>query len=165
MGFDKVEYYPLSVCGWSFRKSDGGKTGCTVGDRLINHTMHADDSVVLSPYSAALQQLLRACSSCDVQYDTNGDTNRRCPPWIYGDCISPLCCWVEDVCKDPHFRKCGFLCSQNHAVISSAGVFAPTLFSKTFGNLVCESCTNIPGNASVPFICRDCHYDSVGCFT
>uniref|UniRef100_A0AAQ5XKL6 Cation/H+ exchanger protein 1 n=1 Tax=Amphiprion ocellaris TaxID=80972 RepID=A0AAQ5XKL6_AMPOC len=49
--------------------------------------------------------------------------------------------------------------------ISIGGVFAPTLFSKTFGNLVCESCTNIPGNASVPFICKDCHYDTVGsCF-
>ncbi|XP_038595121.1 cation/H+ exchanger protein 1 isoform X1 [Micropterus salmoides] len=43
--------------------------------------------------------------------------------------------------------------------ISIGGVFAPTLFSKTFGNLVCESCTKIPGNASVPFICKDCHYD------
>uniref|UniRef100_A0A8C6UKI6 Cation/H+ exchanger protein 1 n=1 Tax=Neogobius melanostomus TaxID=47308 RepID=A0A8C6UKI6_9GOBI len=44
--------------------------------------------------------------------------------------------------------------------ISIGGVFAPTLFSKTFGNLVCESCTSIPGNTSVPFICKDCHYDS-----
>uniref|UniRef100_A0A8C5HFH5 Putative cation exchanger C521.04c n=1 Tax=Gouania willdenowi TaxID=441366 RepID=A0A8C5HFH5_GOUWI len=43
--------------------------------------------------------------------------------------------------------------------ISVGGVFAPTLFSKTFGNLMCESCTNIPGNGSVPFICKDCHYD------
>ncbi|XP_069021063.1 cation/H+ exchanger protein 1 [Embiotoca jacksoni] len=44
--------------------------------------------------------------------------------------------------------------------ISIGGVFAPTLFSKTFGNLVCESCTNVPGNISVPFICKDCHYDT-----
>nr|XP_046234921.1 cation/H+ exchanger protein 1 isoform X3 [Scatophagus argus] len=43
--------------------------------------------------------------------------------------------------------------------ISIGGVFAPTLFSKTFGDLVCESCTNVPGNVSVPFICKDCHYD------
>ncbi|XP_013888918.1 cation/H+ exchanger protein 1 isoform X1 [Austrofundulus limnaeus] len=42
--------------------------------------------------------------------------------------------------------------------ISIGGVFAPTLFSKVFGNLVCESCSNIPGNASAPFICKDCHY-------
>ncbi|XP_024145663.1 cation/H+ exchanger protein 1 isoform X3 [Oryzias melastigma] len=44
--------------------------------------------------------------------------------------------------------------------ISVGGVFAPTLFSKTFGNLVCESCSNIPGNTSVPFTCKDCHYDT-----
>ncbi|XP_019947709.1 cation/H+ exchanger protein 1 isoform X2 [Paralichthys olivaceus] len=44
--------------------------------------------------------------------------------------------------------------------ISVGGVFAPTLFSKTFGYLVCESCTNIPNNTSVPFICKDCHYDT-----
>lgn len=44
--------------------------------------------------------------------------------------------------------------------ISIGGVFAPTLFSKMFGNLVCESCTSIPGNTSVPFVCKDCHYDS-----
>ncbi|KAM4712314.1 cation/H+ exchanger protein 1 isoform 2-T2 [Anableps anableps] len=44
--------------------------------------------------------------------------------------------------------------------ISIGGVFAPTLFSKTFGNLVCESCSNTPGNATVPFICRDCYYDT-----
>nr|XP_020455074.1 putative cation exchanger C521.04c isoform X2 [Monopterus albus] len=43
--------------------------------------------------------------------------------------------------------------------ISIGGVFAPTLFSKTFGNLVCESCTNVPDNASVPLNCKSCHYD------
>ncbi|XP_068587492.1 cation/H+ exchanger protein 1 isoform X5 [Cebidichthys violaceus] len=44
--------------------------------------------------------------------------------------------------------------------ISVGGVFAPTIFSKAFGNLVCESCTNLPGNGSVPFVCKDCHYDT-----
>ncbi|XP_034529384.1 cation/H+ exchanger protein 1 [Notolabrus celidotus] len=44
--------------------------------------------------------------------------------------------------------------------ISIGGVFAPTLFSKIFGNLVCESCSNIPGNGSIPFVCKDCHYDT-----
>ncbi|XP_024861431.1 cation/H+ exchanger protein 1 isoform X2 [Kryptolebias marmoratus] len=42
--------------------------------------------------------------------------------------------------------------------ISIGGVFAPTLFSKIFGNLVCESCSYVPGNATTPFICKDCHY-------
>ncbi|KAM9771755.1 cation/H+ exchanger protein 1 [Syngnathus typhle] len=44
--------------------------------------------------------------------------------------------------------------------ISVGGVFAPTLFCKTFGSLVCEGCYNISGNASVPFVCKDCHYDT-----
>ncbi|KAM8908479.1 cation/H+ exchanger protein 1 isoform 1-T1 [Spinachia spinachia] len=44
--------------------------------------------------------------------------------------------------------------------ISVGGVFAPTIFSKAFGNLVCESCTDVPGNGSVPFVCKDCHYDT-----
>uniref|UniRef100_A0A096MHR4 Cation/H+ exchanger protein 1 n=1 Tax=Poecilia formosa TaxID=48698 RepID=A0A096MHR4_POEFO len=44
--------------------------------------------------------------------------------------------------------------------ISIGGVFAPTLFSKTFGNLVCENCSSTPGNSTVPFTCKDCHYDT-----
>ncbi|XP_076015106.1 cation/H+ exchanger protein 1 [Genypterus blacodes] len=43
--------------------------------------------------------------------------------------------------------------------ISIGGVFSPTLFAKIFGTLTCEGCTNMPGNGSAPFICRDCHYD------
>ncbi|XP_077354817.1 cation/H+ exchanger protein 1 isoform X2 [Festucalex cinctus] len=42
--------------------------------------------------------------------------------------------------------------------ISIGGVFAPTVFSKTFGSLVCEGCS-VPSNASVPLVCKDCHYD------
>uniref|UniRef100_A0A8C5FAU0 Cation/H+ exchanger protein 1 n=1 Tax=Gadus morhua TaxID=8049 RepID=A0A8C5FAU0_GADMO len=45
--------------------------------------------------------------------------------------------------------------------ISVGGVFAPTLFTKAFGSLVCEGCTNVPGNGSAPFICKDCYYDFV----
>uniref|UniRef100_A0A8D3BV67 Cation exchanger C521.04c n=1 Tax=Scophthalmus maximus TaxID=52904 RepID=A0A8D3BV67_SCOMX len=48
--------------------------------------------------------------------------------------------------------------------ISVGGVFAPTLFSKAYGNLVCEDCTVSPGqnplsNSSKPFVCHNCHYD------
>ncbi|KAF5904034.1 low affinity vacuolar monovalent cation/H(+) antiporter-like, partial [Clarias magur] len=45
--------------------------------------------------------------------------------------------------------------------ISIGGVFAPTLFSKAYGNLVCEDCTNSSGTNSSngTFICRNCHYD------
>lgn len=44
------------------RKLQECKTGCMVGGRLVNHLLYADDLVVLSPYSAGPQQLLRACS-------------------------------------------------------------------------------------------------------
>ncbi|XP_057186319.1 uncharacterized protein cax2 isoform X1 [Triplophysa rosa] len=44
--------------------------------------------------------------------------------------------------------------------ISIGGVFAPTLFSKAYGNLVCEDCTNSTGtNSTGSFTCRHCHYD------
>lgn len=44
------------------------------------------------------------------------------------------------------------------------GVFAPTLFSKAYGNLVCEDCTNSTGtNSTGSFTCRNCYYDLVRC--
>ncbi|KAF7661057.1 hypothetical protein LDENG_00269100 [Lucifuga dentata] len=48
--------------------------------------------------------------------------------------------------------------------ISVGGVFAPTLFSKAYGNLVCDSCTNSTGgsnksNSSGQFVCHNCQYD------
>uniref|UniRef100_A0A8B9LJZ4 Cation/H+ exchanger protein 2 n=1 Tax=Astyanax mexicanus TaxID=7994 RepID=A0A8B9LJZ4_ASTMX len=45
--------------------------------------------------------------------------------------------------------------------ISIGGVFAPTLFSKAYGNLVCENCTNSSGTNSSngTFTCKNCHYD------
>ena len=47
------------------------KTGCMVGDTLINHMLYADDLVVVSPYSAGLQELFKISSQygvrCDIQ--------------------------------------------------------------------------------------------------
>ncbi|MCJ8734368.1 hypothetical protein PDJAM_G00234410 [Pangasius djambal] len=45
--------------------------------------------------------------------------------------------------------------------ISVGGVFAPTLFSKAYGNLVCTGCTNATGTNSSngTFTCKNCHYD------
>ena len=45
------------------------RTGCLVGDSLINHMLYADGLVVLSPSSAGLQQLCRICSQYDIMYD------------------------------------------------------------------------------------------------
>lgn len=56
--------------------------------------------------------------------------------------------------------------TDSSAWLSMAGVFAPTLFSKAYGNLVCDACTNSTGgnstsNSSGPFVCHNCHYDLV----
>ena len=45
------------------------KTGCMVGDMLVNHLMYADDLVVLSPSSAGLQQLLNICTEYGMEND------------------------------------------------------------------------------------------------
>uniref|UniRef100_H3D3L0 Cation/H+ exchanger protein 2 n=1 Tax=Tetraodon nigroviridis TaxID=99883 RepID=H3D3L0_TETNG len=48
--------------------------------------------------------------------------------------------------------------------ISVGGVFAPTLFSKAYGSLVCDACTDSTGantTAIGPFVCHNCHYDLV----
>ncbi|XP_028815233.1 low affinity vacuolar monovalent cation/H(+) antiporter isoform X2 [Denticeps clupeoides] len=41
--------------------------------------------------------------------------------------------------------------------ISVGGVFAPTMFSKAYGNLVCEGCNST--NTSSTFTCQSCRYD------
>ncbi|KAK1804341.1 hypothetical protein P4O66_020360, partial [Electrophorus voltai] len=60
-------------------------------------------------------------------------------------------------------RSAGVSCSL--LFISIGGVFAPTLFSKAYGNLVCEDCSNSSENngSNGTFTCRNCHYDLVGC--
>ena len=39
------------------RELDEWKTGCMVGNQPTNHLMYADDLIIMSPYSACLQQL------------------------------------------------------------------------------------------------------------
>ncbi len=51
------------------RKLNECKTGCVIGDCLINNLMYADDIVILSPCSAGLQQFHCICSSYGVQFD------------------------------------------------------------------------------------------------
>ncbi|NWV70218.1 VNX1 protein, partial [Malurus elegans] len=41
----------------------------------------------------------------------------------------------------------------------SAGVFAPTLFSKVYGKLVCGECHNVTQNPLGHYLCHNCHFD------
>ena len=45
------------------------KTGCLVGNTIVNHLMYADDLVLLCRYSAGLQQMLKVCSQYGLDYD------------------------------------------------------------------------------------------------
>ena len=45
------------------------KTGCLVGNTAVNHLMYADDLVLLCPYSAGLQQMLKVCSQYGLDHD------------------------------------------------------------------------------------------------
>nr|XP_056703118.1 uncharacterized protein LOC130475376 [Euleptes europaea] len=46
--------------------------------------------------------------------------------------------------------------------LSVGGVFAPTLFSKVYGRLVCGECQNVTQAPVGHYICQDCHFDSMG---
>ena len=39
------------------------KCGCTMGGRMINHLMYADDLVILSPSAKGLQRLVDICAA------------------------------------------------------------------------------------------------------
>ncbi|XP_062457314.1 uncharacterized protein LOC134154651 [Rhea pennata] len=45
--------------------------------------------------------------------------------------------------------------------LSVGGVFAPMLFSKVYGRLVCGECHNITQNALGHYLCKSCHFDLV----
>ncbi|XP_062457322.1 uncharacterized protein LOC134154659 [Rhea pennata] len=45
--------------------------------------------------------------------------------------------------------------------LSVGGVFAPMLFSKVYGRLVCGECHNITQNALGHYLCQSCHFDLV----
>ncbi|XP_068802283.1 uncharacterized protein [Struthio camelus] len=43
--------------------------------------------------------------------------------------------------------------------LSVGGVFAPTLFSKVYGKLVCGECHNVTQNPLGRYLCHSCHFD------
>ena len=46
-------------------------TICNINGHLINHFMHADDLVLISPSSASLSQLLHECEKFGTRHDVN----------------------------------------------------------------------------------------------
>lgn len=103
------------------------KTGCMVGDRLINHLLYADDLVIMSPYSAGLQQLLRVCSDYGQQFDikfnskksvimmvkTKEDRTKTFPTFVLSDNVLTVVNKVkylghiirDDLCDDDDIQR------------------------------------------------------------
>ena len=54
---------------WMMCALSACRTGCCVGNSLINHLMHADDLVIFSPSSIGLRALLSVCEECAVSHD------------------------------------------------------------------------------------------------
>ena len=52
-----------------FKSFNACRTGCMVGDCLINRLMYTDDLVIFSPCTAGLQQLLSLCTQYGMEYD------------------------------------------------------------------------------------------------
>uniref|UniRef100_A0A671QZF9 Low affinity vacuolar monovalent cation/H(+) antiporter-like n=1 Tax=Sinocyclocheilus anshuiensis TaxID=1608454 RepID=A0A671QZF9_9TELE len=73
----------------------------------------------------------------------------------------PGICMIIGGCKhrEQQFNSRSAGVSSALLFISIGGVFAPTLFSKAYGNFICEGCNNSPGNTTNPFLCNNCHYD------
>ena len=45
------------------------RTGCYIGNRIVNHLMNADDLVVIAPSGVGLQRLLDVCSEFGLSHD------------------------------------------------------------------------------------------------
>ena len=51
------------------RQLGGCRTGCMIGNTVINHFMYADDLAIIFPSSAGFQRLLNICTEYGVKFD------------------------------------------------------------------------------------------------
>ena len=101
-----------------------------MGDSIVNHLMYSDDFVLLSPYSAGLQQMLKLCSQYGMEHDikcnakkskimigrSSGDRKLIFPTFYLSDSPLDLCeeiqylghvisdDWTDD--KDIYRQRC-----------------------------------------------------------
>uniref|UniRef100_A0A673J1H6 Low affinity vacuolar monovalent cation/H(+) antiporter-like n=1 Tax=Sinocyclocheilus rhinocerous TaxID=307959 RepID=A0A673J1H6_9TELE len=108
-------------------------------------------------YITALLQGHRAGNNCYAEIVKSALTGTLlgCILFIPGICM------IIGGCKhrEQRFNSRSAGVSSALLFISIGGVFAPTLFSKAYGNFICEGCNNSPGNTTKPFLCNNCHYD------
>ena len=54
------------------------RTGCYIGNRIVNHLMYADDLVVIAPSGMGLQRLLDVCSEFGLSHDVKDNASKTC---------------------------------------------------------------------------------------
>ena len=75
------------------------RTGCMIGDTLINHFMYADDLAIFSPSSSGFQCLLNICSNYGVDFDVKYNAKKS---------VVMVCRTKEDIeIKFPTFSLSG----------------------------------------------------------
>ena len=52
------------------------KTGCMVGNILVNHLMYADDLAIFSPSSTGFQEMLNICTEYGVKFDVKYNSKK-----------------------------------------------------------------------------------------
>ncbi|KAM6306967.1 uncharacterized protein O3Q21_013069 [Podargus strigoides] len=61
--------------------------------------------------------------------------------------------------QEQWFNSCSAGVSSALLFLSVGDVFAPTLFSKVYGKLVCGECHNVTQNPLGHYLCHNCHFD------
>ena len=54
------------------------RTGCYIGNRIVNHLMYADDLVVIAPSGVGLQRLLDVCSEFGLSHNVKYNALKSC---------------------------------------------------------------------------------------
>ncbi len=81
------------------------KTGCLIGNTIVNHLMYADDLAIISPSSVGFQELLNICSDYGVKFNVNynakkssvmicrskGDRDLMLPSFYLSGQVLPVC--------------------------------------------------------------------------
>lgn len=74
-------------------KLNSSKAGCLINDKLYNHLIYADDTVLIAPSAAALQCLLAICdvysSASDIKYNSKKSVCMVSKPRSFNFTISP----------------------------------------------------------------------------
>ena len=71
------------------------RTGCYIGERIVNHLIYADDLVVIAPSGVGLQRLLDVCCEFGLSHDVKYNSLKSCVMCMWPRC-QKLVAYVGD---------------------------------------------------------------------